>query len=94
MKHLCHARNCDKECKPEFLMCPKHWKMVPPNLQQDVYKHYRKGQCDDKKPSEEWLAAADAAIKSVSATENRADPRQLDMFGSVSEPKKGGMHGG
>lgn len=36
--------------------------MVPRRLQQAVYKHYRSGQCDDKRPSREWHEAANAAI--------------------------------
>lgn len=93
MRHTCHARNCETECKPEMLMCPKHWRMVPAHIQKAVYKHYRPGQCDDKKPSQAWHDAADAAIKAVSAKENVADPRQLDMFGGPPPERKGGMHG-
>ena len=46
-------------------MCLRHWRMVPADLQRAVWKHYRPGQCDDKKPSREWHAAADAAIRAV-----------------------------
>lgn len=46
-------------------MCLPHWRMVPRHMQQAVYAHYRVGQCDDKRPSREWLDAADAAIDYV-----------------------------
>lgn len=63
--HTCHARFCETPVKPEMLMCAKHWRMVPRALQQDVWKNYRDGQCDDKQPSEAWHEAADAAIDAV-----------------------------
>lgn len=63
--HHCHARGCTTPCKPEMLMCLKHWRMVPLNLQRAVWAHYRPGQCDDKRPSEAWHKAADAAILAV-----------------------------
>lgn len=45
--------------------------MVPKAIQQEVWKHYRPGQCDDKNPSEAWHKAADAAIAAVAAKEGR-----------------------
>ena len=71
MTHICHARGCDVPCKPEMLMCLRHWRMVPLNLQRAVWKTYRPGQCNDKRPSSEWHAAADAAIAAVAAKERR-----------------------
>ena len=96
MTHTCHARGCETPCKPELLMCPKHWRMVPAHIQKAVYKNYRHGQCDDKRPSQAWHDAADAAIRAVWATENKPDPNQTDMFsllGSAPElEKKGRLH--
>jgi hypothetical protein len=96
VKHICHARNCEKECRPEKLMCPKHWAMVPPYIQRAVYKHYRPGQCDDMKLSRAWLDAAAAAIAAVSSAENVVPKEQTSMFealGLTVEPeKKGRMH--
>lgn len=62
MSHKCHARGCPTPCRPEYLMCPRHWRMVPPRLQRAVWRTYRDGQCDDMDPSPEWHVAADAAI--------------------------------
>lgn len=50
-------------------MCRKHWGLVPQVLKARVYRHYRRGQCDDKEPSPLWFEAADAAIKYVAARE-------------------------
>lgn len=70
-EHHCHARGCLVPTKPEMLMCLRHWRMVPRNLQRAVWATYRRGQCDDKQPSSEWHDAADAAIAAVAAKEDR-----------------------
>ena len=70
--HHCHATGCTTHCKPEWLMCYRHWKMVPRTLQQAVWAAYRPGQCDDMRPSPEWFVAADAAIKAVFERERMA----------------------
>lgn len=68
--HHCHAVNCKEHCKPELLMCPKHWAMVPKDLQRQVWEHYREGQCNfNPRPSREWFKAADAAIRAVAKNE-------------------------
>lgn len=67
--HHCHAEGCAVATRPELLMCGRHWRMVPRALQRAVWASYRAGQCDDKRPSREWLRAADAAIKHVAALE-------------------------
>lgn len=66
MAHTCHAKGCKTNCKPEYLMCPRHWRMVPRRVQLAVYKYYQPGQCQgDPAPSKEWHVAADAAIRCV-----------------------------
>jgi hypothetical protein len=67
--HHCHALGCEAPTKPEMLMCLKHWRMVPRGLQRRVWATYRPGQCDDKRPSEAWFQAANAAIAAVAAKE-------------------------
>jgi hypothetical protein len=67
--HRCHARGCVTQCKPEMLMCLRHWRMVPRGIQRAVWATYRVGQCDDKSPSESWHNAADAAIEAVAQKE-------------------------
>jgi len=55
---------------PEMLMCRRHWFMVHPSLRRAVWATYRRGQCDDMRPSRAWLEAADAAIGYVAALED------------------------
>jgi len=69
IKHTCHAHKCEVIVKPEMLMCRKHWFMVPPDVRRTVLGAYRPGQCDDKKPSQEWLRAALRAIGEVGIRE-------------------------
>lgn len=59
-------------------MCRRHWRMVPIELQRAVWAAYRRGQCDDKRPSEAWHDAADAAIKFVAELESR-QPKNRQM---------------
>lgn len=72
MSHTCHARACIVEVIPVQLMCRKHWRMVTKAVQRAIWRAYRHGQCDDKRPSSDWHSAADAAIGTVAAREGRA----------------------
>lgn len=67
--HHCHALRCRTKVRPELLMCPRHWRMVPIPLQRAVYRHYRRGQCDDMEVTQAYLDAADAAINVVAQKE-------------------------
>jgi hypothetical protein len=65
MTHHCHVPGCKKAVPPHLLMCLKHWTSVPKHLRNRVWKTYRRGQEVDKKPSPEYLAAAQAAINAA-----------------------------
>lgn len=69
--HTCHARGCNTYCAPKYLMCRKHWRMVPAKIQRKVWKHYRPFQEIDKQPSEKWLKWANRAIEAVAEKEGR-----------------------
>ena len=72
MSHTCHAIGCKDNCKPTFLMCKKHWDMVPKPKQERVYAEYRSGQCNlNPMPSPQWHDAADVAIYYVHIKELR-----------------------
>lgn len=69
-EHTCHARHCKAHVPPERLMCLKHWRMVPPNLQRRVWATYKPGQCDDwSLLTDEYLQAAQAAVDAVANRE-------------------------
>lgn len=71
MAHTCHAIACDRPIKREYLMCPRHWRMVPVTNQIAVLRTYRVGQCDDLRPSQEYLDAAKASVIAVAEKEGR-----------------------
>jgi len=76
MSNTCHAKNCSTVVLPRFLMCSRHWAMVPPLIQARVYKHYRPGQERDKNPSTAYLAAAREAIDAVARKEGLLPPME------------------
>lgn len=53
-------------------MCLRHWRLVPKDIQDRVWKHYRPGQCNlDPPPTALWHKAADdagVAVVKVSET--------------------------
>jgi hypothetical protein len=52
-----------------MLMCLRHWRKVPDDIKDDIWKHYRRGQEIDRKPSIDYLAAALSAVHAVANTE-------------------------
>ena len=74
--HRCHAAMCSVPVQPRFLMCRRHWALVPNELKLAVLRAYRPGQCDDKQPSREYLEAARRAINRVA---------QIEGFGEYYE---------
>ena len=68
--HTCHARGCSTPVPPKMLMCLPHWRMVPTELQREVYRTYQPGQEHGRfTPTEAWHRAADAAIQAVADKE-------------------------
>lgn len=89
--HICHAEGCGIPCRPEHLMCGRHWAKVPAGLQRVVYRTYRPGQCDDKKPSKAWVIAATRAIRAVAIAEHR-DVDHLDRKLARLDPPRIDVH--
>ena len=69
--HTCHAKGCTVEVPPKLLMCLRHWRMVPKEIQSAVWRHYRPGQEIDKKPTAEYLTVMKLAIDAVAAREGK-----------------------
>ncbi len=71
-EHKCHAIGCETPCKPEMLMCKRHWTMLPNPRKRSVLREYKAGQCNlNPIPSEQWHDAADAAIYWIKIAELR-----------------------
>lgn len=97
MSHHCHAHNCPANVPPKLLMCRKHWHMVPRSLQKKVWDTYRPGQEIDKRPTTEYLKAADEAVRAVAKKEGYGEIETgysniLDQLG-LSEPKQMSLFG-
>jgi len=75
MTHTCHAIGCEKAINPKNLMCLKHWRMVSPKHQSEVWRHYRPGQEKTKDPSLEYLGAMLVAIFAVADKEKQTYDR-------------------
>jgi hypothetical protein len=71
MAHTCHAIACKLPVPPERLMCLRHWRRVPKELQRAVWRTYRVGQCDDLSPSSAYCDAGQAAVRAVAQAEGR-----------------------
>ena len=67
--HHCHAIGCDKPISPRLLMCYAHWRATPLPLRKEVWKQYRRGQEVDKRPTDEYVRAAMAAVRAVATQE-------------------------
>ncbi len=65
------AKGCNRAIAAKFLMCGRHWVMVPPELQTAVYREYRPGQEIDKKPTHDYLVAMWRAIFAVAQKEGK-----------------------
>lgn len=60
MSHICHWQGCKTAVPPKLFMCAKHWFMLPHGLRRQIWATYRAGQEIDKRPSAEYMAAAEA----------------------------------
>jgi hypothetical protein len=74
--HKCHALDCAEPVHPRFLMCRRHWWMVPQPVRELVNSTYQHGQERGKvRPSREWVAAVRLAIAAVAELEGKAPAR-------------------
>ena len=81
MAHTCHATGCKKTVSPTMWGCLRHWRMVPREIQNRIWQNYRHGQCDDKRPSKEYLLAARDAVIAVARKEGlKPDTTLYDFF--------------
>ena len=82
--HHCHAHGCDKSVPPRLMMCPKHWRMVPVDLQSRVWRTYRRGQENDKKPSESYILVQRSCVWAVFVAEGGCEWPEVPEVGSMA----------
>ncbi len=90
MSHKCHAYKCTKEVPPKMFMCLKHWKLVPAQMQRDIWRHYKPGQEIRKDPTSEYLKASQRAIFCViireSGVAEKDIPEVLERMNPEPQP--------
>jgi hypothetical protein len=62
MIHTCHAHDCGKRVPPSMLFCRPHWFSLPKPIRDAIWREYRPGQENDKKPSLRYLAVQRWAV--------------------------------
>ena len=67
----CGYRACGEPIARHLLMCPTHWRMVPKDVQDRVYKHYRAQNWG------EWGRALDDARVAVATVLGHPIPPRL-----------------
>ena len=61
--HKCRAEGCRVQVRHEYLMCPRHWRMVPREIGVLVTRHWRAGE------TRGWKKAVSRAIYAVGVVE-------------------------
>lgn len=56
--HTCHWPGCERQVKPAMWGCFPHWKALPKNLQDRIWRTYRPGQEIDGNVSQGYFEAA------------------------------------
>ena len=56
MSHRCHAPGCETEVPPKMFACKRHWFKLRKPTRDAIWREYRPGQENDKKPSLRYLA--------------------------------------
>lgn len=69
--HHCHAMGCNVSTRPEMFMCKRHWFMLPKLNRDQIWATYRPGQCDDRRPSQQYCDAAKSALTVLAKKEGR-----------------------
>jgi len=62
MAHTCHAHECNRRVPPAMFMCKAHWFSLPKRTRDAIWREYRPGQEDDKRPSLRYLAVQRFAV--------------------------------
>jgi len=66
--HQCVAKKCDVEIPDDRLMCNRHWRKVPHDIQRAVWASYRPGQ-SAATASPAYMDAYEKAVAAVAARE-------------------------
>lgn len=68
--HPCAASPCKKQIEDKLLMCMRHWRMVPRDIQREIWQHYVQGQTWETATTQ-YRSAYLKAVDAVRAVEGR-----------------------
>lgn len=60
--HTCHALNCNKRVPPAMFACRSHWFALRKPARDAIWREYREGQENDKRPSARYMAVQRRAV--------------------------------
>lgn len=63
--HKCRVRTCQVAVKGHSPICPKHFALVPKDIQKRISQHFNVGQSNNRRPSPEWSRAVADAVAAV-----------------------------
>lgn len=70
MSHKCHAHGCELAVPPAMLFCRRHWYSLRKPLRDAIWREYRRGQENDKRPSFRYMAVQRRAVAEVAFRPN------------------------
>lgn len=86
MTPLCHAVDCNIRIPRGFLMCPRHWYMVPQSLRKEVWREHRLGQEETGAYTQQWVDVARKAINYVAQLEQKPPvPETADLIKTLEK---------
>lgn len=56
MNHACHAPGCNRRVSPKMFACRDHWCQLRKTTRNAIWREYRPGQENDKRPSARYMA--------------------------------------
>src|SRR5690349_9258719 len=81
MKHTCKAPNCPEQISERFLMCSRHWALVPRGIQIRVHRAWRAlNQGQDPENIATYQAVVSEAIRSVTPEPNLQEIEQRRRY--------------
>lgn len=77
MSHKCHAHGCTTPVPPRLFMCSAHWRGLRQKVKDAIWREYRPGQEEDKRPSFAYLSVSHFAIGELAFKSNDEGAAQI-----------------